>query len=267
MRIITAAASDDPTMPFDGPRGFATAQLAGLYFMDGADTLASIANYSILPGAVTTGIATAGGAGAHSDATLMTNGGVQIKGNKYLPGPDIDYSTEWTSFAHLAVGQPTTHDGVTTWVSPIISCSGYGARGSIVYATIGTTYPTPTTALSPGQRRFEGGVQQAPNSLAAPASLLYTMPATFFHSLKSSKLRSRIYVGNTKIADFSLTINPTLMVNGTPIQKPTVGTPYTAYAEANLLVECFGVYTRELSDADCQTTADSANAVRLGRGR
>lgn len=268
MRIITATAVDDPSLPFDGPRGFSLAQNVGLYFMDGADTVSVIANYSKAVGAVATAIATGAGAGAHSDAVLMTGGGVQIKGNKYLPGPQLDYSTEWTSFAHLAVGQPTQHDGVTTFNTPIVSCDGYSAgKGSIVYATRSASYPLPTDALSPNQRRFETGAQQAGAAIGAPSSLTYTAPFTLFHSLKSSNLRTRIYQGGAKIADFSQAVNVTAMVNGTPLQRPCVSTPYTVYAEANLLVECFGVYTRELSDADCLTTDASSVSVRLSRGR
>ncbi|KGM36121.1 hypothetical protein [Inquilinus limosus] len=270
MRIITATAVDDPSLPFDGPRGFSAAQLAGLYFMDGSDTLTSIRNYSTAVGAQSTGVATPGNAGAHSSAVLMTGGGIQLRGTKYLPGPQIDYSTEWTLFSHMAVGLPTQHDSVTSWTSPIVSSDGLAdGKASIVYATrtSGQGYPSSAAPLAPALRRFESGAQQAATAITAPTSLCYTTYFTIFQSLKAGNLRARFYVGGSKIADTTVAINVTNMVNGTPLQKPCVGTPYIAYNEANLLVECYGVWTRELSDADCETMDLASVTIRQSRGR
>ena len=116
MDTITANAPDDPTLPVDGPRGFSTAGLAGLYFMDGADTTGSIAN-SVRGGSGTAVVVQGGSSAAWSSAGLMVNGGIKLKGNTYLPGPTIDLTPPWTMFSRLAVGLPTDHAGA-------VSCRG-----------------------------------------------------------------------------------------------------------------------------------------------
>ncbi|WP_395672123.1 hypothetical protein [Inquilinus sp.] len=264
MDIITATAPDDPTLPFDGPRGFSTSGLAGLYFMDGTDTTAAIANAA--GGAATAVVPAAGQAWAA--AALMTNGGINLKGNTYLPGPTIDLTTEWTMFAHLAVGLPTQHDGVTTWLSPILSTNQYGAnKGVILYSSVSAGYPSAANAISPNHRWFNSGAQAAAVSLGAPSDVTYTQCYTFATSFKSGNLRSRIFRAGSKVAEVVSAVTIANIVNGVPSQKPTVGTPLQNYAEANLMCEVCGTYTRELSDNDLATADLMSIAVRQGRGR
>jgi hypothetical protein len=263
MDIITAAAPDDPTLPFDGPRGFSSAGLAGLYFMDGTDTPSSVANAN---GGAATAVVASGQAWAA--ATLMTNGGINLKGNTYLPGPIIDLTAEWTMFAHLAVGLPTQHDVVASWLSPILSTNQYGAnKGVIMYSSISAGYPTPANAISPNHRWFNSGSQAAPVSLGATADVTYTQPYTFAMSFKAGNLRSRLFRAGAKIAEVISAVTIANIVNGVPSQKPTISTPLQNYAEANLLCEVFGVYTRDLTDNDLATTDLMSIAVRQGRGR
>lgn len=263
MDIITAAAPDDPTLPFDGPRGFSAASLAGLYFMDGADTPSSIADAD---GGGATAVVASGQAWAA--ATIMTNGGIQLRGNTYLPGPTIDLTTEWTMFAHLAVGLPTQHDAVTSWLSPILSTNQYGAnKGVIMYSTISAGYPTSAHAISPNQRWFSLGAQAGPVAIGATSDVTYTQAYTFAMSFKTGNLRSRLFRAGLKIAEVVSAVTIANIVNTVPNQKPTVSTPLQNYAEANLLCEVFGVYTRELTDNDLATTDLMSIAVRQGRGR
>ncbi len=264
MDIITSAAPDDPTLPFDGPRGFSAAGLAGLFFMDGADTTAAIANAA--GGAATAVVPAASQAWAA--ANLMTNGGINLKGNTYLPGPTIDLTAEWTMFAHLAVGLPTQHDAATSWLSPILSTNQYAAnRGVIVYSTISTGYPTAANAITPNQRWFSSGSQATPVSLGAGSDVTYTQPYTFAMSFKAGNLRSRLFRAGGKIAEVISAVTIANIVNGIPNQKPTVNTPLQNYAEANLLCEVFGVYTRDLTDNDLATTDLMSSAIRVARGR
>lgn len=263
MDIITAAAPDDTTLPFDGPRGFSAAGLASLYFMDGTDTPSSIADAS---GGVATAVVVSGQAWAA--ANVMTNGGINLKGNTYLPGPSIDLTAEWTMFAHLAVGLPTQHDAVASWLSPILSTNQYGAnKGVIMYSTISAGYPTAANAISPNQRWFASGSQAAPVALGATADVTYTQAYTFAMSFKSGNLRSRLFRAGAKIAEVISAVTIANIVNGVPNQKPTVSTSLQNYAEANLLCEVFGAYTRELTDNDLATTDLMSIAVRQGRGR
>lgn len=263
MDIITAAAPDDPTLPFDGPRGFSAASLAGLYFMDGSDTTASIADAH---GGAATAVVASGQAWAA--AALMTNGGINLKGNTYLPGPTIDLTAEWTMFAHLAVGLPTQHDAVTSWLSPILSTNQYAAnKGVIMYSTVSAGYPTALNAISPNQRWFNSGAQAAAVSIGATSDVTYTQPYTFAMSFKTGNLRSRLFRAGAKIAEVVSAVTIANIVNGVPNQKPTVSTPLQNYAEANLLCEVFGVYTRELTDNDLATTDLMSISVRQGRGR
>lgn len=263
MDIITAAAPDDPTLPFDGPRGFSSAGLAGLYFMEGADSPASIADAN---GGAPTAVVVS--AQAWASAALMTNGGINLKGNTYLPGPTIDLTAEWTMFAHLAVGLPTQHDAVTSWLSPILSTNQYGAnKGVIMYSTVSAGYPSAANAISPNQRWFNSGAQATPVALGATSDVTYTQPYTFAMSFKTGNLRSRLFRSGLKIAEVVSAVTIANVVNGVPSQKPIVCTPLQNYAEANLLCEVFGVYTRELTDSDLATTDLMSVAVRQGRGR
>lgn len=266
MDIITAAAPDDPSLPFDGPRGYSAAGLAGLYFCDGIDTVSSIANAA--GGAGTAVVNPSGSTAPWSAATLMTNGGINLRGNTILPGPTIDLTTPWTMFAHLAVGLPTQHEGAINYVSPILSTDQYiNVRGVITYASIGTSYPNTGTQLNPMFRWFNSGAQVAPINLAAPADLTYLDPVTFVMSYAGGNLRARIFRSGAKIVDNIQAVTMANIVGTISNQKPTVSTNLTNYPEANLLCEAFGVYTRELTDADLITTDLMSIAVRQARGR
>jgi hypothetical protein len=198
---------------------------------------------------------------------MMANGGIQLRGNTYLLGATVDITAAWTMFAHLAVGLPTNHDSITTFVSPMLSTDQYiNNKGVIMYASIGS-YPTPTTALNPAHRWWNSGVQAAPVVIGAPLDVTYTLPLTFAMSYAAGNLRSRIFRAGVKIAEKVSAVTIANIANGVPNQKPTVGTPQQNYAEANLLCEVFGVYDRELTDNDLVTTDLMSIAVRQGRGR
>lgn len=263
--IVTSATSDDPTLPFDGPRGFASAGLTGLYFVDGSDTTANIANAA--GGGATAVVPAAGATSGWSAASLMTNGGIQLRGNTILPGPTMDLTLPWTMFMHGAVGLPTDH-GVTTWVSPILSTDQYvNLKGVIMYASVGSAYPTTSTPLNPGMRWTNNGAQVAPVVMGAPVDLTYLDPVTFAFSYNLGSLRTRIFRGGAKIQDLSQAVTIANVVNGTPSQKLTVSTNQINFAEANILCEVFGTYSRELSDNDLTTTDLVASTIRTARGR
>jgi len=269
MKIIGAAASDDTSLPLDGPRGFSTAGLIHLHFIDGSDTLASIANY----GSATATTAIVAGASGHSAGTLLTNGGVRLRGNTYLPTADVvDLTLPFTFMVHLTVDIPTSHDSVTTWVSPLMAADQYTARGFTVYATKGATLPTSADPISPNFRYTINSAQQAPASLSAAATYQYTEAASWFASLTGTSLQVRGYQAGVQIASYSATINTTGMITNSgavvdATMKLVAGSPSTVFAEADLMVECIALYDRVLTNADCFSMAAAADQVRAARGR
>ncbi|HEY9346772.1 MAG TPA: hypothetical protein VIQ53_15745 [Inquilinus sp.] len=269
MKIIGAAASDDTSLPLDGPRGFSTAGLRHLHFIDGSDTTNIIANYGSAGG--TTGVVN--GASGHSSAALLANGGIRLRGNTYLPiAAEIDVTLPFTFMWHGTVDIPTSHDSVTTWVSPILATDQYTARGFTVYATKGAVIPSPADSVVPNFRYVINSAQQAPASLSAAAAYQYTEAASWFASLTGTSMQVRGYQSGTQIANFATTINTTGMItNSSAVADPTMklvaGSPSTVFAEANLMVECIALYDRILSDADCVSMAAAADQVRAARGR
>ena len=93
------------------------------------------------------------------------------------------------------------------------------------------------------------------------------IPFTCALSFSAGNLRARLFRDGVKLSDVSSPVTIANVVNGIPLQKPTVGTSSTLYAEANLLCETFGVYSRDLADNNLITTNLMSIAVRQGRGR
>lgn len=269
MKIIGAASSDDPSMPLDGPRGFSPFGLKHLYFIDGSDTTASMANYGSLGGST----AVVAGASGHSSATLLSNGGVRLRGNTYLPiGSEVDITLPWTFMFHGTVDIPTNHDGVTTWNSPIMATDQYTSRGFTLYSAKNSVAATPADALSPNFRYTVNAAQQAPQAVGTPSTYQYTEFASWFASLSGTLFQMRGYAAGVQIANFSATVNVTGMItNGGSVVDATMklcaGSPSPVFAEDNLMVECIAFYDRVLSDGDCFSMDAAANNIRAARGR
>ena len=261
--------SDNPDLPVAGIRDFPEEGLSGLFFFDEGDTLNSLRNWA--PGGGFSAVAT-GGTGQDA-ASFLTNGGIHLQATSYVPlGPEIDFTLPYTIFWHGSNDLPIQHDGVTTWVSGMLSTDQYPARGFILYTTRGTSYPDDASGQSLALRHTVNGVQQAPGGPWLIAGLTYLDPLTMAVRFDGTTATLRVYRAGTLLANFAQGINVTgYTTNSSSVQdktmRPVLGSPSTVFREGNLSAEISGVYTRALTDAELVDLDLAATSLRHARAR
>jgi hypothetical protein len=270
MKITTSIAATRTDLPVDGIRGFPITNLAGLYLFDGTDTTSLVKNWA--PAGGTT--ATAFGGDALDAASLMAGGGINLKATAYVPGPVIDWTQPWTAVWQGQIGQPTNPAGASPWITGLIMCQQTAVRGMAMYASVGTSYPTPQFAVTANLRQSVNSVQDSPISTAIAPGLVYTSIATVCLRYDGNVTADAIFMrGGSILSSVTKTnVNATGMTtNSSSVQvknlSHSLGSPTTTFNRANISPEGFAVYTEYVSNTKLALIDQAFSAIRTARGR
>jgi hypothetical protein len=209
--------------------------------------------------------------------SVLSNGGLRMRGLTRFLGPQIDFYQPYTLFFAGRINVPDQYTG-SGWIQATLSTEQYNGfqRGFMLYSSRGSA-PVDGDTISTLFRPTNKGAQDTTNTRTVPAATAIKYGA---HNLVMALRHSgggtfnlRYYAGTLAAVNFDTTLPyPQIITNSSNVvdsnMRPALGMISDAtWQSTDLNVETFAVWTKSLSEAELSINVAKAFALIAARGR